>query len=105
MNKFFLEDPCCLSGKFEITFKLGRETEAEQSSKAQSAEDGAGDIAWPSPAAQKSKSAPQFHRHLCGFPESSEFLVKNQCSYAFALSSRNHHKNHPFHHSPKPSSK
>lgn len=80
MNKFFLEYPCCLSGKIEITFKLDTEPEAEQSSKIQSAEDGAGDIAWPSPAALKSKAAPQFHRHHT-FPESTELLVKNDCSY------------------------
>lgn len=33
MYKLFLEDLCCLSGKFEITYKLNTETEAEQSSK------------------------------------------------------------------------
>lgn len=80
MNKLFLEYPCCLSVKIEITFKLDRETAAEQSSNTQTAEDGAGDIAWPSPAALKSKAAPQFHRQHT-FPESTELLVKNDCSY------------------------
>lgn len=32
MNKLFLEDPCCLFGKTEITFKLN--TGTEQSSQA-----------------------------------------------------------------------
>lgn len=74
MNKLFLEYSCCLSVKIEITFKLDTETEVEQSSKTQSAEDGAGDIAWPSPAALKSKAAPQFHRqHTC--PKSSTHAI------------------------------
>lgn len=94
MNKLFLEGPCCLSGKIEFAIKLDTETEAEQSSKTQSTEDGAGDTAWPSPAALKSRAAPQFHRHHT-FPESTELLVKNDCSHAFSLSSQNHHKNPP----------
>lgn len=50
MNKFFLEYPCCLCGKTEITFKL--DTELKQSSQAKPRVLRMGQVTLPGPLQQ-----------------------------------------------------